>query len=276
VAVVAGYPGPPGSHSSVACERLVPVGERRALPSFAAVVEATSACDVTVGVLPIESSLSGPVAETHDLLYRAPLSIVAETVIPVEHCLVAKAGTALEDVRVVRSHPEAFAQCRGALRELGITRRVASATTADAARELSEREGEDEAAIASRQAAELYGLRVLLPDVGDRSDTSTRFVAVKPFTELAHDGRPWRSALTFCTDHAPGALYRALGPIAELDVNLVQLVSRPLPDSPWKYRFDAVVDGHPLDANIAEALRRLRPITRELRVVGSYPAEHER
>lgn len=274
MSIVAAYPGPPGSHSSVACEQLVPVGERRPLGSFAAVVDATSAWDVTVGVLPIESSLSGPVAETHDLLYRAPLSIVAETVIPVEHCLVARPGTALEDVHVVRTHPEAFAQCRALLRDLGITRRVASATTADAAREISERESENEAAIASSQAAALYGLKVLVADAGDR-EASTRFVAVKPFTELAHDGRPWRSALTFCTDHAPGALYRALAPISELNVNLVQLVSRPLPDSPWRYRFDAVVDGHPQDANIAEMLRQLRALTRELRVVGSYPAEHE-
>ncbi len=274
--IVAGYPGPPGSHSSVACERLVPVGERRAMPSFAAVIDGTTAWDLTVGVLPIESSLSGPVAETHDLLYRSSLSIVAETVIPVEHCLLARPGTVLEDVRVVRTHPEAFAQCRQLLRELGITRRVASATTADAAREVSEREGGVEAAIASRHAGALYGLEVLVARAGDRDDASTRFVAVKPFTELVRDGRPWRSALTFCTDHAPGALYRALGPISELDVNLVQLVSRPLPDSPWRYRFDAVVDGHPLDDNIAEALRRLRRLTKELRVVGSYPAEHQR
>ena len=257
--MVAGYPGPPGSHSSVACEQLVPVGEHRPLPSFSAVVDATTAWDVTVGVLPIESSLSGPVAETHDLLFRSALSIVAETVIPVEHCLVARPGTALEDIRVVRSHPEALAQCRLLLRELGITRRVASATTADAAREVSEREDGAEAAIASRYAGSLYGLRVLVPEAGDRSDASTRFVAVKPYTELVRDGRPWRSALTFCTDHAPGALYRALGPIAELNVNLVQLVSRPLPDSPWRYRFDMVVDGHPLDA---EHLRDAAPPAR--------------
>jgi prephenate dehydratase len=274
LSVVAGYPGPPGSHSSVACEQLVPVGERRPLPSLSAVVDATTALDCTVGVLPIESSLSGPVAETHDLLFRSALSIVAETVIPVEHCLVARPGTVLEDVRVVRSHPEALAQCRRLLRELGITRRLAAATTADAAREVSEREDGTEAAIASRQAGALYGLRVLVPEAGDRSDASTRFVAVKPYTELVRDGRPWRSALTFCTDHAPGALYRALGPIADLNVNLVQLVSRPLPDAPWRYRFDMVVDGHPLDANVAEALRQLRTLTRELRVLGSYPAEH--
>ncbi len=275
-AVVAAYPGPPGSHSSVACERLVPEGEHRPLASFAAVVDATSAWDVTVGVLPIESSLSGPVAETHDLLYKAPLSIVAETVIPVEHCLVAHAGTALEDVHVVRSHPEALAQCRLLLRELGITRRVASATTADAAREVAERADGGEAAIASRRAAELYGLHVLVAEAGDRHDASTRFVAVKPFTELLHDGRPWRSALSFSTDHAPGALFRALEPFSELDVNLVQLVSRPLPDAPWRYRFDVVVDGHPLDPHVSEALRRLRDLTREVRVVGSYPTEHLR
>jgi prephenate dehydratase len=86
----------------------------------------------------------------------------------------------------------------------------------------------------------------------------------------------WRTALSFVTDHRPGALYRALGALARGEVNLVQLVSRPLPSSPWRYRFDVVLDGHVFDPAIAPALRELRSLTRELRLFGSYAAEQAR
>jgi chorismate mutase/prephenate dehydratase len=126
-------------------------------------------------------------------------------------------------------------------------------------------------AIASAEAAGTYGLAVLADDVGDHT-AFTRFVALAPYTQVAH-GEGWRTALSFVTDHRPGALYRALGALARGDVNLVQLVSRPLPNSPWRYRFDVVLDGHVLDPTIRPALRALRSLTRELRLFGSYAAE---
>src|SRR5919202_5295697 len=100
------YPGRDGAHSAAACDRLFPDGaDLVPLPSFTAVVEAASAGDVSFGVLPIESSLSGPVAETHDLLYDSPLAITAETILPIRHCLVGPATVPLEQVRVIHSHP---------------------------------------------------------------------------------------------------------------------------------------------------------------------------
>src|SRR3954447_14669138 len=106
------YPGPAGSHTAAAAEALFPSADLRPLPTFRAVAESVVACDVAYGVLPIESSLAGAVAETHDLLYELDLSIVGETVQPIRHCLAAVAPVPLEDVRVVRSHPTAFDQCR--------------------------------------------------------------------------------------------------------------------------------------------------------------------
>ena len=87
---------------------------------------------------------------------------------------------------------------------------------------------------------------MIADDVGDRPGAFTRFVALAPYTQVA-GGEGWRTALSFVTDHQPGALYRALGPLARNEVNLVQLVSRPLPNSPWRYRFDVVLDGHVFD-----------------------------
>ena len=113
MAVNVAYPGRDGAHSAAACDRLFPDGaELVPLPSFTAVVEAASEGDVAFGVLPIESSLTGPVNETHDLLYDSTLSITAETVLPIRHCLVGPAEIAIEDIKVVRSHPAALDQCR--------------------------------------------------------------------------------------------------------------------------------------------------------------------
>ncbi len=270
--VTVGYPGPVGSHSGAAAAVLVPDAVRTiGLPSFTAVVDAASAAEVSLGVLPIESSLVGPIAETHDLLYQAPLSIVRETSLPIRHCVVGLAGATLAGATTLRSHPAAFDQCRDLLADLAV-RCIPSATTADAAREVAESGDPSVLAIASREAAEHFDLDVVADDVGDRPAAFTRFVALAPYTQVAGaDG--WRTALSFVTDHRPGALFHALGAFARYNVNLVQLVSRPLPNSPWRYRFDVVLDGHVFDPVVRPALRDLRNETRELRLFGSYPAE---
>jgi chorismate mutase/prephenate dehydratase len=272
---VVGYPGPPGSHSDAAASVLVPdAKELLDLPSFTAVVEAATQYEIQIGVLPIESSLIGPIAETHDLLYAAPLSIVREATLPITHCVVGLPGASLDGVRVVRSHQAAFDQCRDLLRGWHV-HCIGAATTADAARDV--REGGDSAqvAIASEEAAATYGLEILRHDVGDRPGAFTRFVALAPYTLVAHEDG-WRTALSFVTDHQPGALYRALGAFARNGVNLVQLVSRPLPNSPWRYRFDVVLDGHVFDGTVRPALAELRAQTRAVKLFGSYAAERKR
>lgn len=274
MSVSVGYPGPPGSHSNAAASVLVPDAARSVdLPSFVAVVDAATAAEVTLGVLPIESSLVGPIAETHDLLFRAPLSIIREATLPIRHCVVGLAGSSLDGARTVLSHPAAFDQCRDLLGARDI-RRVPAATTADAAREVADAGDPRQVAIASAEAAAAYGLEVLDDDVGDRPGAFTRFVALAPYTQVG-GGDGWRTALSFVTDHQPGALFRALGPLARNNVNLVQLVSRPLPNSPWRYRFDVVLDGHVHDEHFRPALGELRELTRELRLFGSYAAERE-
>lgn len=266
------YPGRDGAHSAAACDRLFPGAELVPLPSFTAVAEAASTGAVAFGVLPIESSLAGPVAETHDLLYESPLAIVGETVLPIRHCLVGPERVALEDVRVVHSHPVALDQCRQLLAAMPWATAVAAATTADAAAHVAERGDRAETAIASERAAVLHGLEVIAGDVGDHPELYTRFVSVATYMRLDVNGHPWRTAFSFVTDHRPGALHHAIEPFARHGIDLGQLVSRPLPRSPWRYRFDAVLRGHPLDAVVREALDEVRERTRHLRVFGSYPA----
>jgi prephenate dehydratase len=273
MAVNVGYPGRDGAHSAAACDSLFPDGaELVALPSFTAVVEAASGGDVAFGVLPIESSLTGPVAETHDLLYDSPLSITAETILPIRHCLVGPKLVELGQIRIVRSHPAALDQCRRLLAAMPWATAIAAATTADAAYHVAESGDPTEVAIASERAANAYGLAIIAGDVGDHPEAYTRFVSVAPYTRLDREGQTWRTAFSFITDHKPGALHRAIEPFGRHDLDLVQLVSRPIPQTPWRYRFDAVLAGHPLDAVVAQTLAEVGGLTRELRVFGSYPA----
>jgi prephenate dehydratase len=267
------YAGGAAAHSAAAAERLFPAnGDLVSLETFEDVVRAAVAGRVAYGVLPIENSLVGPVAETHDLLYESPLSIVAETSIPVRHHLVAREPLAAGEIRIVRSHPAALEQCRRLLRRLNGAKTIATSTTADAAAQVAESEGAGEAAIASERAASLYGLRLLASDVGDHPEAFTRFVSVATHTRIDRTASDWRTAFSFVTDHRAGALHDAIGPFAHYGIDLVQLVSRPIPEAPWTYRFDAVLSGHPLDPDARQALADLRTRVRRLRVFGSYPA----
>jgi prephenate dehydratase len=274
--IAVAYPGRDGAHSAAACRRLFPSGaELRPLPSFLAVAEATAGGEVDFGVLPIESSLAGSVAETHDLLHEHPLSIVAETALRIRHCLVALGDVPLEEIRLVRSHPVALDQCRALVAGMPWATAIAAATTADAARLVAESGDGSQAAISSERAAQLHGLTVIAGDVGDHPEAYTRFVSVSTYTRIDREAEDWRTAFTFVTDHSPGALYRAIEPFGRLRIDLHQLVSRPIPKTPWRYRFDAVLAGHPLDPIVNEALREMRERTRRLQVFGSYPARRD-
>jgi chorismate mutase / prephenate dehydratase len=266
------YAGRDGAHAAAASEQLFPHGRLLPLPSFTAVAEAAAVGEVAFGVLPIESSVSGPIAETHDLLQATPLSIADETVLQIRHCLVGLEDVPLERIRVVRSHPAALDQCRRLLAAMPWATAIAAGTTAEAAAEVEASGDPAQAAIAGERAALLHGLKVIAGDVGDHTAAFTRFVSVTNSTRLDRSAEDWRTAFSFVTDHQPGALHRAIEPFARHGIDLVQLVSRPIPDTPWRYCFHAVLAGHPLDPEISAALVEVRAGTRRLKVFGSYPA----
>jgi prephenate dehydratase len=268
------YPGPPGTHTAAAAAALFPSASHVPLGGFRAVAEAVAAAEAAYGVLPIESSLAGSVAETHDLLFERALSIVGETILPIRHVLAAARETPLEEIRVVRSHAAALEQCRDLLARLPNAKVVVTATTAEAAQLTAEEGDPAAAAIAGEEAVRLYGLAVLVDDVGD-GPAFTRFVSIAPYTFVGSGLHDARTAFTFVTDHRPGALFAAIEPFALAGLDLVRLVSRPLPATPWRYRFDAVVAGHPLEPSVRVALRELRQRTRTLRVVGIYEGHRE-
>jgi len=266
---VVAYPGPAGSHTGAAAATLHPRAQLQAVAGFRAVADAVTHADAAHGVLPIESSLVGAVNETHDLLHEGSISIVAEAVLPIRHCLLARDEIALDEIRIVRSHPSALEQCRRLLDRLPNAVAVPAATTADAARETAESADPTAVAIAGVEAAALYGLVTLRDDVGD-GPAFTRFVSVAPYTWLGAGRDDARTAFSFVTDHRPGALHAAIAPFAVAGLDLVRLVSRPLPATPFSYRFDAVVAGHPLDPKVRQALAELAEVTSSRRIVGVY------
>jgi prephenate dehydratase len=269
------YPGPAGTHTAAAAAALFPSARLVPLAGFRAVADAVGSAESAYGVLPIESSLAGAVPETHDLLYERDLSIVAEAVLPIHHCLAGPADVPLDAIRIVRSHPSALDQCRDLLARLPKASVVAAATTADAARQVAAEEDPSVVAIVREEAVALYGLVVLEDDVGDRP-AFTRFVTIAPYTRLDVPRDSAHTAFTFVTKHRPGALHAAIAPFANAGLDLVRLVSRPLPSTPWKYRFEAVVAGHPLEPSVQVAFRQLADATRELRVVGVYEGHEEK
>ena len=272
--VAVAYPGPPGSHASAAAAVLFPADDLVPLMGFRAVADSVSAADTTHGVLPIESSLAGPVAETHDLLHDHALSIVAEAVLPIRHCLAAPQQVPLEEIRIVHSHPMALEQCRGLLARMPNARVLQMPTTAEAAQSVAAAGDPTHAAIAGSEAVSLYGLTVVADDVGD-GPAFTRFVSIAPYTRVDVPWESSRISFSFVTSHRPGALHAAIEPFAHAGLDLVRLVARPIQGAPWSYRFDAVVSGHPMDTTVREALAELADRTRSHRILGVYEAAKE-
>lgn len=243
-----GFQGEPGAFSEEAVAALYGAdGVAVPLREFADVGAAVERGDVDAAVLPVENSIAGSVGPVYDLLATLPVRVVGETVRPIRHCLLGLQDAALDGVRRALSHPVALAQCNVFLRGRPHVEAVAVYDTAGAARHVAEDGDPATAAIASRLAAERYGLRILASDIQDRDDNQTRFFAVvrsAADTELpgnppgspASHGPERKTAVLFETANEPGALLAVLQAFADHGVNLTKLESRPGPE-PWTYRF---------------------------------------
>jgi prephenate dehydratase len=267
------YPGEEGAYAAEAGARLYPDADLRSCKSWTDVARAVGRGEADYGVFPIENSLAGAIPETYDVLAHATLAIAAETVIPVPHCLVGVAGTNIDALARIHSHPAALAQCRRFLSSLPDTLPEVAPSTAGAARRVAEAGDRSQAAISSRRAAARFGLVVLLNDVSDHAENYTRFVSVATHTRIDRDsGRRWHTAVRFVTHHHPGALLSAIEPLARFGVNMTSLQSRPIPGRPWNYQFYADLEGHPLDAAVSTALRAFEENVAEIGYLGCYPA----
>jgi prephenate dehydratase len=238
------------------------------------VLDAVDAGEVDLGFVAIENSIEGAVNLTQDeLAFSHDLLIQREVVLDIEHCLVAKAGTRLDDVKVVLSIPVATAQCHAYLREhVGQADIRAANSTADAARQVAEM-GPGAAAVAPRIAAELYGLEVIADDIADHAGNQTRFVLVARQGVPAPTGHDRTAMVVYQRADEPGSLISILQEFAARRINLSNLISRPTKDGGLgDYCFIVYADGHVADELLADAMRALHAKQGRVKFLGSYPA----
>src|SRR5919106_4866426 len=266
------FQGQPGAYSDLACRQacaeFTPLPAETFEDAFACVRESRAAR----AMIPIENSVAGRVADIHHLMPHCGLHIIGEHFQRVNHHLLALPGTRLEEIRAVHSHIQALSQCRRLIRELRITPRV-HADTAGAAAEVAASGRRDQAAIASRLAAETYGLTILRSDIEDAEHNTTRFVILgREAIEPPVDEGPAITSFLFQVRNVPAALYKALGGFATNGVNMIKLES--YVDARFaQARFYAEVLGHPEQEGLKHAFEELEFFSHEVERLGVYPAD---
>jgi prephenate dehydratase len=220
------------------------------------------------GMLPIENSLAGSVIQSYELLMEHDLRVRAEVILRVRHRLIAPPGTEITDIKRVKSHPQALAQCERYLARRGLEA-VPNFDTAGSARHLAQNPEPETGAIAGALAAELYGLEILDDGIEDLPFNYTRFFVLG----LDDPPRAQRSktSLIFTTRHHPGALYDSLGEFAKRGINLTKIESRPRRNRPWQYLFYLDFEGHWQDPECEAALMALLRRSSFVKLLGSYP-----
>jgi len=266
---VVAYQGEVGAYSEEGAVAVFPNAERLAYKSIRKVFEAVEVGRVAAGLVPLDNSQAGSINETYDLFLRHGLHLIGETVVRVDHCLLALPGSQIDELREVMSHPQAIAQCEEFLSALEVDVR-AEYNTAGAAKRIADGQLRNVAAIASRRAAELYGLEVLAERIQTFPDNYTRFGAVS--RDPSPLAEPDKSSLVFGVGHVAGSLYRCLGAFAERHLNLTKLESRPRPGRPWEYVFYADVEAWAGRSEMVDALAELSQHATFTRLLGTYAA----
>ncbi len=266
------FQGEAGANSHIAITEAYPDAEALPCATFEDALGAITSGEADLGMIPIENSLAGRVADIHYLLPRSGLFIVGEWFLPIRHQLVAPRGATLDGIKTVESHVHALGQCRRIIRQLGI-RPIVAADTAGSARAVAERGDPHCAALASRLAAEIYDLDILAEDVEDEAHNTTRFVVLaREATWASRDNGKLVTSFVFRVRNLPAALYKALGGFATNGVNMTKLESYMVDGNFFATQFFADVEGHPDDRNLAYALEELAFFSKELRIVGVYAA----
>src|SRR5262245_46545381 len=266
------FQGEPGANSHLAIREAYPSAEAVPCPTFEDCFAAITTGDAQLGMIPIENSVAGRVADIHHLMPDSGLHIVAEHFMPVRHQLLGRKGTTLADIKTVESHVHALGQCRKVIRQLGI-KPVVAVDTAGSAREIAAAGDNSRAAIASRLAAEIYGLSILQEDIEDEAHNTTRFIVLSRDSKWALSGEgPVVTTFLFRVRNVPAALYKVLGGFATNGVNMTKLESYMIEGNFFATQFYADVEGHPEDRKLVLAFEELSFFSKEMKILGVYPA----
>ena len=264
---IVAYQGEAGAYSEEGARQMFPTADHRPYASIRKVFEAVEVGRVDIGLVPIDNSQAGSINETYDLFLKHGLHLVGETIVRVDHCLLALPGSSVDDLREVTSHPQAIAQCEEFLTALDVVARP-EYDTAGAARRIVEENLATTGAIASRRAGELYGLEVLAERIQTYADNYTRFGVLSRSATSLHEAT--KSSLVFGVGHVAGSLYRCLGAFAERHLSLSKLESRPRAGRPWEYVFYADVEAAAHEPAMIEALAEVSEHSTFTRLLGSY------
>ncbi len=221
-----------------------------------------------LAVVPIENSIEGSVGETYDLLLTSSVKVVGEIVLRVVHCLIGLPSSKLELIKVVYSHPQALAQCRGFIASLRAEPMI-TYDTAGSVKMIQDEGNAEAAAIASERAASLHGMKVLAKGIEDYGRNYTRFLTISK--NEAKRTKDDKTSIIFSVPHTPGSLYKALEIFAREAINLTKIESRPTRQRPWEYYFFLDFEGHTKDKRVASVLGELAKKSVFLKVLGSYP-----
>jgi prephenate dehydratase len=268
------YAGEPGAFAEDAV--LLAFGDvpRRSVGSFRAVFEAVDSGDAVAGVVPIENVIHGTVRENYDLMIEFDLAIRGEVVVPVRLALAALPGQRLEDIERVYSHIQALGQAEAFLRARS-WQLLSTYNTAGAGKAIADAGETHAAAVLSPRAAGLFGLEVLADQIGDLPDNRTRFlVLTRPgaaMPALLDPPAARRTTIVVAVRNEPGTLLAVLRVLAEHDLNMRKLESRPSRERAWEYVFWIDLDGDLADPGMAAAMADLAGVTTMVRVLGSYP-----
>ncbi|MBR4768830.1 MAG: bifunctional chorismate mutase/prephenate dehydratase [Lachnospiraceae bacterium] len=265
------YSGIPGAYAHIASEKIFPEAEYVSFPSFGSVYEAVTKGECDHGVLPIENSFAGDVAQVMDLLYFGTLYIAGIYEMPIVHHLLGIPGTELAKIDKVLSHPQALDQCREYIHKGGFVQHAAT-NTAVAAKEVSDRKDPTLAAIASRETAEIYGLKILDKKINEKDDNMTRFVVISREKEALINKREAFSLILTVKNEA-GAFAKAITTIGELGFNMRAIRSRPAKSLAWSYYFYIEGEGDLDGENGPRMLKELKDNCEVIRVLGNYPAD---
>jgi len=262
------FQGERGAFSEDAVIIFLSEAEPLSCNSISDVFEAVLNDKTRCGVVPVENSQAGSINETYDLLLSYPLNIIAEVNLRISHCLMALPGESLDEIKSVYSHPQALAQCGEFLKKLK-AELIPSYDTAGSAKKIKEENLKGCAAIASRRAAQIYGLEILMEKIETNVNNYTKFFVISK--QEAEPAPKSKTSLVFAAKNTPGALYDSLGAFATRGVNLIKLESRPSRDKPWEYIFYVDFEGHVNDKACREAMTELKQKTSFIKILGSYP-----
>lgn len=236
-------------------------------------MEAVSGGEADYAVLPIENSTAGVVADIYDLLTEYHLYIVGEQIISVNHVLLGLPEASIEDIKEVYSHPQGLAQCGKFLEQFPAWEKIKAENTAGSAKKVSEEKKISQAAIASREAGRLYGLKILAENICHNEQNVTKFIIVGKEPIYTKESR--KISVCFELPHASGTLYNMLSHMIYNGLNMTKIESRPIPGKTWEYRFFVDFEGNLNDSAVKNAVRGLAAEANTMRVLGNYELQEE-